>query len=143
MENNELLARIEQGIIIKGLEQGIIPVQRDKIVPLREGKLDSTPFGDYVGKTFDCDRLLAINFYGHFKLSSEIMKAVDSVKEIFFGVRSIKANIVHFNSIKTEDVRDIAGDDKALFLDYVELKKNLLDLRFGDKRSPAGRPVKK
>jgi hypothetical protein len=128
---DNLLVKVEKRIILEGIRKELISVQEGKVVPLREGKLSSTEFGKFLGKSFDCFDLLAINYYGHFKLSNGIDHAVASVNGIFPGVRSILAGIVHFNSIRTEAAREIAGDDKDLFIDYVEFKKYLLDLRFG------------
>lgn len=133
--NKEMLIRIENKIILAGFERSLIPCQEDKVIPLRAGRLSSTPFGLFLGKEFEYDSLLAINFYGHFKLSSKIIKAVESVKHIFHGIRSIKAQIIHFNSIRTEAAKEIAGNDKQLFIDYVEFKRGLLDLRFGTGRN--------
>jgi hypothetical protein len=126
------LERIENEIILKGIESGQLSVQRNKIVPLRGGKLQKTDFGLFIGKEFEYDKLLSINYYEYFKLSSGILRAVDAVKDIFCGVRSIKANIIHFTSIHPEVARQIADDDK-LFLEYIDLKKYLLELRFNKK----------
>ena len=130
--SKELLERVEQDVILRGADRGLITVQRNKIVPLRDGKLLSTEFGTFLGRVFKSDALLAINYYGHYKLSEGIEKAVASVQNIFAGIRSIKADIIHFNSIRTESAKDIAKDDHELFIGYVELKKYLLGLRFGD-----------
>lgn len=135
--DRQILLDVEQKIIIKGIKSGVLQPKTDKVVPLRDGKLCKTEFGEFLGKGFEFDGLLAINLYGYFKLSSGIYKAVNSVENIFPGIRSIKANIFHFNSIRTNDVREICGKNKDLFFFFVELKEYLLNLRFGEDRKAA------
>jgi hypothetical protein len=124
--------RLENKVIIPGLKQGIFDNSPDKIVPLRAGRLDNTPFGNFVGKTFKCGMLLAINYYGHYKLSSGILSAIESIEDTFPDVRCIKASVVHFNSIKIEHIEKLA--DKEMIADFAEFKKQLVSLRWDNKK---------
>lgn len=122
------LQEFEQKVICKGFIIGHFNKRKEEIVPLRNSKLSKTEFGEFIGKTFNCNERLAINYYGLFKLSTEIIKAADSVKHIFGDVRSIMSPVIHFNSIRIEDVKKIAPD---LFSYYPDFKKHIIDMRWG------------
>lgn len=123
------LGRLEKEVILKGYRQGLFVKEASKVVPLRPGKLAETPFGQFVGKVFDFDDLLAINYYGLYKLSSGIIAKVESVSQLFNDIRSIMAPVVYFNSIKIEHVQQLT--DKGMQLDFPIFKKDLVKLRWG------------
>ncbi|MGD9156824.1 MAG: hypothetical protein PVG39_00320 [Desulfobacteraceae bacterium] len=130
MNFKDYLCKFERQVIYTGFMMGRFGERKEEIVPLRYGKLSKSEFGEFIEKTFDAGVLLAINYYGLFKLSTEIIKAAESVRHIFGEIRSIKSPVVHFNSIKIEDVKELAPE---LFPDYLEFKKYIVELRWGQR----------
>jgi hypothetical protein len=95
MDLNEYLKEFEQKVVVAGFKAGEFP-KKEFVVPLRSGKFKDSPLEEFMGKQFECDCLLGINYYGFYKVSSEVGRAVDSVANIFQGIRSIKAPVVFF-----------------------------------------------
>ncbi len=126
--------RFEKEIIVKGFEKGIFDTKCDKIVPLREGKFVNTPFGKLIGKTFQCDDLIAIDYYGHYKLSTGIIQTVKSAEHIFPQVKCIVANIIHFNSIKMSHIKKHI-DNAEMELGFSDFKRVLVGLRWGSEQT--------
>ena len=131
MNYQKYLYEFEKQIICSGFASDYFKKRKEEIVPLRYGKLSKSEFGEFIGKTFNAEILLAINYYGLFKLSTEIIRAAKSVNHIFGEVRSIKSQVIHFNSIRIEDVKNLAPE---LVIDYPEFKKYIVGLRWGEER---------
>lgn len=131
----EFMNQFEKNIIILGLSKGICS-DKKKIVPLRTGKLDKTDFGKFIGKKFKHYGFLAIDYYGHYKLSSGILDKVKSIENTFPDIRCIKVHVVHFSSIKIEQIENIAG--KKAVSDFVEYKKKLVALRWSKEKLNSG-----
>jgi len=123
----EYLREFERRVIVEGFFSSLIGKTEEEIVPLRAGRLAKEVLGQFVGKSFRCDSVLAINYYGLYKLSNGIYKAVDSVKMLFPDLRSIKSPVVHFNSLKAENVIALAPD---LAPDYEVFKRYIVKLRW-------------
>jgi hypothetical protein len=117
----------EEKVITEGFKQGIFGDRKEETVPLRSGRFSGSPIERFMGKEFEYGKLLAINYYGYFKLSSEVFRAVDSVKHIFSGIRSAKCPVVHFNSIKIDHIAKI---DPDMLQQYDEFKKKIVSLRW-------------
>jgi hypothetical protein len=132
----QYLEEFEQNVIVEGYKKGIFGERKAEVVPLRRGKLSTSPIGNFVGKQFKFPKLLAINYYGLFKLSDEIFNAVDSVKDIFHEVRTIKSPVVHFSSVTMEHVREVAPE---MLQDFPEFKKHLVELRWKNKETTEGK----
>lgn len=132
----EFAHQFENNIVILGLSKGICSDKR-KVVPLRSGKLDKTAFGRFIGRGFKYPGLLAIDYYGHYKLSSGILDKVKSIEDTFPDIRCIKAYVVHFSSIKIEQIENLAG--KKAVTDFVEYKKKLVTLRWNKEKADSGK----
>jgi len=121
------LLEFERSVIKLGVERGVFGDGKEEVVPLRSGKLSKEPLGEFVGDIFDSDKVIAINYYGLYKLSRGIFRAVESVKIMFPDVRSIKSPVVHFNSLKAENIIALAPN---LAPGYDEFKKYIVRLRW-------------
>lgn len=123
----DYLQEFERRVVIDGFRRELIGKTGEEVVPLRAGRLAKEALGQFVGKSFHCDSVLAINYYGLYKLSSGIYAAVESVRMLFPDLRSIKSPVVHFNSLKAENVIALAPD---LAPDYERFKKYIVQLRW-------------
>jgi len=97
-----------------------------EIVPLRKRKLHDTDFAEFIGPEFKYDMVLVFNFYGLFKLSNGAKAVVENSKGAFPNIRTMKARVIHFNSIKIEHIKELAPE---LLSDFPDFKKFLVDLR--------------
>lgn len=127
MDCREYLNQFEKEVIVRGFHQKTFGLVKETTVPLRRGKLANTDLGWFIGDEFYFDKFLAINYYGYFKLSSGIYRVVEESEKIFPGIRSVRAPVVHFNSIKIEHVKQLAA---AMMQNFPDFKKLIVDLRW-------------
>ena len=120
------LVELEQLVMVQGMESGAFKKKAEEIVPLRKTKLHFTPFANFVGSQFKYDKVLAFNYYGLFKISTQTASVVEDCRVAFPNVRTIKAKVIHFNSIKMEHIKLLAPD---LLPDFPDFKRFLVDLR--------------
>lgn len=131
MDYKKYMTDFEKEVICRGFMDNVFGKRCEEIVPLRFGKMSETQFGSFMGKTFVFNKVLAINYYGYFKLSSQIIVIKNQASKIFGELRSIKSPVVHFNSIRIEDVKSFAPQ---LFDDFLEFKKYIVGLRWEKKK---------
>lgn len=131
MNKTEYLNQFESKIIVEGFKKEVFGKRIEEIVPIRSGKLTNTGFGSFIGRSFKCGILLSINYYGLFKLSDEIVNISENAKIIFSEIRSVKSPVIHFNSIKPEQVKLLAPE---LLKNYDEFKKYVVNLRWHKKK---------
>ena len=104
-----------------------------KMIPVRPGRLVKTRFGALIGRIFSHDKLLVIDYYGFLKKSSALVERIESERAELAGrqVRMLKALVVHFASVRMEDVARLAPQ---LVSDFPDFKKTILRARgFGPK----------
>ena len=118
----DYLNKFEKDIIIQGIESGLLG--KDMMIPIRKGKLDNTKFGQALGTGFEYGEPAAIDYYGFIKKSSGLLDKFADSNDM--QVRAVRAPIVHFASIKVEDVSDLSSE---LVRDFPEFKKHLVSLR--------------
>lgn len=129
-EFKEFLMNFEKSIVIPGFKKGLFK-SNVEIVPINRGRLAKTKFADLIGEAFDCKELLSINYYGLFKHSTKIYDAVESVKHIFGEVKTVKANVVYFNSIKIKHIEEILGSNEEEWMkNYQKFKDMVVDNRW-------------
>jgi len=114
---------------MRGLEVGFLVrfshvLGKVEFVPVREGRLANTYFGKRVGKKFQSDKVVAIDYYGLYKKSTGLLEEIASMRGK--QVRMIEATVVHFASIRIESVLALAPAQVAGF---VEFKNMLLEMR--------------
>lgn len=126
MDYANYLKDFENKIILAGYKEGILSGSKPQPVPLRPGKLYATNLGQFVGKTFEYDGVLAINYYGFFKLSTGILKRARKVNRIF-KVATAMAPAIYFNSIYGTH---IAAINEEMLCGWLDFKKYITDLRW-------------
>jgi hypothetical protein len=119
----EYLKLFEQNIIVAGVEKKLVPTN-SVMVPVKDGKLDITPFGTFLGNRFESELVLVIDYYGLLKKSDGFIKKYNSYTDV--EIKRLKANTVYFASIKIEDIVNL---DKGLAVDFPGFKKYLVTLR--------------
>lgn len=128
MDFEKYLIEFERKIFIEGYKNGLFNKRDPEIVPLKNQKLSNTSFGRFIGNQFKFDQVLSINYYGLFKLSSEIVNVAEQARQIYnFGIRSIKVPVIYFSSLRIETIKKLSPE---LFIDYPEFKKHIVNLRW-------------
>lgn len=124
MEAKEYLRRFENDIVIAGVKKEVI-IPKISRVPIGNGKLNNTEFGEFLGSNFEYDSKLVIDYYGLLKKSTgfnERWKVLE--KEV--DVKRLASPVVYFASIKIEHIVEL---DESLAVDFVGFKKYLVHLR--------------
>jgi hypothetical protein len=111
---------------VEGYEKGVFKEKPPEIIPLRKKKLHDTELAAFVGPEFNYKSVLAFNYYGLFKLSSGGTEVVENCKLAFPNIRTMKARVIHFNSVKMEHIKELAPE---LLNDFPDFKRLLVDLR--------------
>ena len=114
-----------------------------EMIPVRKGKLSGTRFGRFIGNMVETDALLVIDYYGHHKKSRGFHIFTKHEQSLLVNrqVKMIKGPVVHFASIRIEDVARYAP---KLVADFPYFKQFLLELRGFAKKSSTvdgGSPV--
>lgn len=123
----QYLNAFEQQVLIYGFQEQVLAWNKLDPVPVRPGKLNPTKFGRFIGNTFECDQLLAFDYYGMVKLSTGITKVVEEHRDLFPGVKLIKAPLITFASIMKEQVLYLSPD---LVQGFDAFKDHLVQLRW-------------
>lgn len=127
------LERFESDIIVAGFEQGIFKGKK-RMVPLKDGKLDSSKFGKFLGNRFDYKTPMAIDYYGLIKKSTGFEnKITDMGKDI--QIKALEILVIHFASIKMEAISQLNNN---LIVDFPRFKKFLVELRAFNKSKSGG-----
>ena len=117
------LELFEKNIVIPGVESGVLEVN-DVMVPVKDGKLDDTPFGKFLGNSFEYKSVLSIDWYGLLKKSTGFRIKCESYTDV--EVKRLRSGIVHFASIKIEDIAKI---NKTMVTEFPGFKSYLVSLR--------------
>lgn len=95
--------------------------------PYRNSKLLKTQFASFVGTIFDCDEILALNYYGLMKVSTGFLNRIENLKEENILVRSIVTPVVYFASVKMKDISKFSPN---LLSDFADFKDMLIKMRW-------------
>jgi len=100
----------------------------DKRVALYNNRLTKSQFAHLIGSWFPSDFPCAIDYYGLLKRSEAFWAVVRELREQLPGkqIKSIETKVVHFASIRVEQVAQLAPD---LVADFPWYKKVVLDAR--------------
>ena len=117
----EYLGEFEIAVICKGVLNGMFG--KKEMVPTRNGRLSRTPVGRLIGSNIKYSDPLAIDYYGHMKKSTGFYEMLTEIKT---QVRMIECNVVHFASIKIEEIVEISP---GLVAKFPVFKKQMLKRR--------------
>jgi hypothetical protein len=127
MDLIDYMKQFEIDVLVKGYNEKLITNRDPEPVPMRPGKYRNTHFGKFLGKTFNYDGVIAINYYGHFKVSTGILRRVEDARSIF-RVKSVMSPIIYFAAIHAADVKKI---DPGFIKDFEKYKRYVSKLRWG------------
>lgn len=101
---------------------------KEELVAVRPGKMAKSKFAMMLGNTFNLGEPVAIDYYGHFKKSTGLLKWVVVFRKEHMGtqVRMVTAKVIHFASIKIEHVADFAPE---LVAGFPQFKDMILKMR--------------
>ena len=122
MDYKAYITSFENRVIIPGAVNSRFG--KEGMVTLKNGKLYNTAFGKFIGNLLECEEILAIDYYGHIKKSSGMLKVIENYKGI--EVKSIMVPVVYFASVKNEDITALAPE---LMDGFPLFKKQLIELR--------------
>jgi hypothetical protein len=128
----EYLKKFESSVMVKSYE--LFNKNRSGLpfhytVPIRAGsKLKE--FKTTIGTNFEYDDILALNYYGYYKVSSYIMKRVKALNNIFPNIRVVSTPVIFFNAILPATVEKISP---VLSQDFLAFKDELVRMRWGEK----------
>ena len=101
---DKYLGLFEKNIIIAGIENKMLKINK-VMVPVKDGRLDNTNFGKFLGNRLDYDCVLVIDYYGFLKKSTGFINEYNKYTEV--EISRLKSNIIHFASIKIENIVNI------------------------------------
>jgi len=116
------LGRFEEEVMLSGVRKGVLG--QLELVAVRDGRLTASSFGKIIGTTVGTDLVLALDYYGLIKKSAGFKAKIKKMKGK--QVRLASAHVVHFASIKVEDVLDLSS---ALVGDFPKFKQEVLKAR--------------
>jgi len=121
----ELIADFEKNIIVEGINRKRFV--RKAVIPIKHCKLFYQTFGKIIGNTIDTKMILVIDYYGYIKKSKGFLEEINSGK-YRKTPSDLRSHIIHFASIKMEDVAAMTSDVSAQ-IDFPRLKDQILILR--------------
>ena len=103
---------------------------KQKMVPVRKGKLSRTAFGKAVGDVINSHAVIVIDYYGHMKKSIGFIRNVEEQIKKHEGmqVRMVESMVVHVASIKIEQLVKLT-EDPQLVAFFPLFKADILKLR--------------
>lgn len=99
------LGRFEEEVMLSGVREGVLG--QIELVAVRDGRLTASSFGKMIGTTVDTNLVLAFDYYGLIKKSVGFKEKIRKMKGK--QVRLASAHVVHFASVKIEDVLDLSS----------------------------------
>lgn len=120
------LRRFENEVFYPGVKSGVIGAIR--LVNCRSVPFDTSQFSKGMGKYLPFDEVIVLDYYGYYKKSNGFRKLAEDLSTSGRQVKSMSALVVHFASIKIEDIVAITSNP-YLISKFVEFKKEVLERR--------------
>lgn len=118
----DYIREFESRVVGPGLRKGRFG--RKEFVSVRRGKLAGTLYGRMLGIQAESDLLFAVIYYGHIKLSKGLTLDLQYITGR--QIKMVETSVVHFGSVRIEDVAVLAPD---LVGDFPKFKEQILELR--------------
>jgi hypothetical protein len=118
----EYMNRLEQQVIVKGLERGIF----GNVIwlPIRNGKLHSEPFAELLGTRFFYAKPAVIDYYGLHKRSTGFMTKAVRLGTFLSG---FEAPLVPFSAVHDAEIKALCPE---LLHDFSDFKAQVIKARF-------------
>lgn len=112
----------------KLISNGLQALAKPEMVAIRPGVMAKSKFAVLMGHAIRTDVPAAIDYYGHFKKSTGFFSVMEEFQRDHPGsqVRMMRARVVHFASIRVEDLFNFAPE---LVSGFPEFKLMLLKAR--------------
>lgn len=118
--------RFERDIIERGLELGVFNTRGP--VSVHRSRMAYTALAKKLGPSIKTYKIFAIDYYGYIKKSVGFIDSLHVQIGVLSGkqIKSIRVPIIHFASIKMEDIAEINQD---MLKEFPKFKKTILKLR--------------
>lgn len=116
----------EIAIIEKGIEVGVFDTRGH--VSVNRSKMAYTAFAKRLGAAIKTYKIFAVDYYGYIKKSTGFIDSLHMQIGILRGkqIKSMRVPLVHFASIKMEDVAKINSN---MLKEFPKFKQTILTLR--------------
>lgn len=122
----EYMALLEYSVLSAAVGSNLIGSR--ETLPIRPGRLARAAFGAKVGLVFDSHVSFAIDYYGHLKRSTSLLKEIEWLRTQLVGrqIKTMECLVVHFAAVRIEHV---AKFSQELVSGFPAFKKELLEAR--------------
>lgn len=121
-EFKRYLPLFEEVIVARGIAKGILG--KDRLVPVRSGRLWGVKFGRSIGEKIESELSFAVDYYGYIKKSTGFFAEVAELQGV--QVKMMGTKLVYFASIRIEDIARLSS---SLVQDFPDFKEFILSLR--------------
>lgn len=120
----KFLSQFEKSVI-DGINKGYF--DGVKLISVKNSPINSSNFARGMGRVIMHDAVMALDYYGYYKKSRGFFDRVKEERRTLGGrqLKMINCVVVHFNSIKLEDLASIT-DNVYVISNFAEFKKRVL-----------------
>lgn len=118
--------RFEIAIVERGLEAGVFNTRGP--VSINRSRMAYTALAKNLGPQIKTSKIFAIDYYGYVKKTNGFIDSLHIQMGLLRGkqIKSMRVPIVHFASIKMEDIAEI---NQNMLKEFPRFKKTILTLR--------------
>ncbi len=122
------IIKFEKLVVIAGVQKDLLG--SIQFVSVKNTAINSSNFAKQMGRIIPTDLVLALDYYGYYKKSSGFYVKQGTEKSSLNGrqLKMMSSIVVHFNSIKMEDIVLLTGDT-YIISNFPEFKQMVLSRR--------------
>jgi len=124
----KFLNKFENEIVVEGIKSK--ELGKRIVISSKDGKLASTPFGKFIGLEIPQDSVCAIEYWGHIKKSTGLLKEIQYMKQKTHKNIHIPTIVVIFASIKTNNLLKIGCLSEQDIGEFFMFKEQLVKMRW-------------